>query len=154
MSCSQCGGERIASVNSKASDLHYWSYKNIEHDGYLPDCSGIGGGDCVDFSYCLDCGQIQNWTPVTDEDIQNDEEFEGMDLTVVPEDTEALENQFLELTAQILEAGNFESLSEANWDLWCECIKSLENKGLLPKGVIDPRKITIPKLRELMEGKT
>jgi hypothetical protein len=35
-----------------------------EHDGYVPEDLGIGGGDYVQFSYCLDCGQIQGTFPL------------------------------------------------------------------------------------------
>jgi hypothetical protein len=31
----------------------------VEHHGYVPRDLGIGGGDYVKLSYCLDCGQIQ-----------------------------------------------------------------------------------------------
>jgi hypothetical protein len=34
------------------------------HDGYVPSKMGIGGGDYMEFSYCLDCGQIQGKFPV------------------------------------------------------------------------------------------
>ena len=39
-----------------------------ENDGYVPVGVGIGGGDYVDFTYCLECGKIQsNQFPVSKE---------------------------------------------------------------------------------------
>ena len=32
--------------------------------GYVPRDLGVGGGDDVHFTYCLDCGQIQGRFPV------------------------------------------------------------------------------------------
>ena len=32
--------------------------------GYVPRDLGIGGGDDVQFDYCLDCGQIQGKFPL------------------------------------------------------------------------------------------
>ena len=52
------------SVRAKASDLHNWYIGNNEGEGYLPDDIGIGGGDYIDFDYCLDCGQIQGEFPL------------------------------------------------------------------------------------------
>jgi hypothetical protein len=63
MTC-KCGSNRIASVNSKASDLHFVSIGENEQDGYLPSDMGIGGGDYVEFSWCLNCGQIQDDFPL------------------------------------------------------------------------------------------
>lgn len=30
-----------------------------EHEGYVPQEFGVGGGDYIEFSFCLECGQIQ-----------------------------------------------------------------------------------------------
>jgi hypothetical protein len=32
--------------------------------GYVPRDLGVGGGDDVQFAYCLDCGQIQGRFPL------------------------------------------------------------------------------------------
>ena len=34
--------------------------------GYVPSGLGIGAGDYVRLDFCLDCGRIQDWTPVSD----------------------------------------------------------------------------------------
>ena len=63
--CKTCKSDRIASVSSKASDLHCVQIVGgNEHDGYLPSDMGIGGGDYVEFSWCLNCGQIQGKFPL------------------------------------------------------------------------------------------
>lgn len=78
MSCTQCGGDRFANVNGKCSDLSFTDipHLDLEHDGYVPSL-GVGSGDYVEVSFCLDCGQIPNWKPVTDEMILEMEEFGG-----------------------------------------------------------------------------
>jgi hypothetical protein len=63
MSC-KCGSNRLIEVGGKVSDM-FWANQrdnNVEYDGYVPTGLGIGNGDYMDFTYCLDCGQIQNWT--------------------------------------------------------------------------------------------
>lgn len=62
--CKTCNSNRIASVNSKASDLHYVEINGNDHDGYLPYDMGIGGEDYVEFEWCLNCGQIQGTFPL------------------------------------------------------------------------------------------
>jgi len=64
MSCQGCGADRIASINAKSSDLNCVEIDGIEHDGYVPDDIGIGGGDYVEFTWCLHCGKIQGDFPV------------------------------------------------------------------------------------------
>jgi len=68
MVCSQCGGVRIVSIYAKCNDLFVANQYNtgVEYEGYVPTPIGIGGGDDVQFDYCLDCGQIQNWVKAED----------------------------------------------------------------------------------------
>ena len=65
MRCSTCDSEKIVEISAKTSDRFSMSCiaEGLgDYDGYVPDGIGIGGGDYVEFSYCLDCGQIQgNW---------------------------------------------------------------------------------------------
>lgn len=58
MKCRKCESERVANVNGKTSDLCFTSIGNMEKDGYVPYDFGIGGGDYIEFAYCLNCGQI------------------------------------------------------------------------------------------------
>lgn len=68
MACIKCKSERIATMGAKCSDMCLCSIGTVEdgneHDGYVPDDMGVGGGDYVDFQYCLDCGQIQGAFPL------------------------------------------------------------------------------------------
>jgi hypothetical protein len=64
MSCKKCGSDRMADVSAKCSDMCSISVgENSKHD-YVPDDMGIGGGDYVDFTYCLACGQIAGKWPL------------------------------------------------------------------------------------------
>lgn len=64
--CKSCKSDRIVSFSGKSSDCNAVSYKEAEIDGYVPDDIGIGGGDYVEFSFCLECGQIQGKFPLPD----------------------------------------------------------------------------------------
>lgn len=83
MKCQRCESTRIVSLCSKASDLHDVRVNGFEHDGYLPDDLGIGGGDYVEMDYCMNCGQIQGQWPLPtsnlergrDPDSDDDDEF-------------------------------------------------------------------------------
>ena len=64
VSCQKCESHRVASAYGKCSDLGGFSMGSIDHEGYTPDGVGIGGGDDIDFRYCLDCGQMQGKWPL------------------------------------------------------------------------------------------
>jgi hypothetical protein len=64
MNCQRCKSERIASIYGKCSDLCVVTIGENEHDGYVPDDMGIGGGDDISFEVCLECGQIQGDFPL------------------------------------------------------------------------------------------
>jgi hypothetical protein len=69
-----CGSKRIASVNGKTSDCCCVHYKNADSDGYVPGDIGIGGGDYIEFDYCLDCGRIQSKEfPIKEEAFEQEE---------------------------------------------------------------------------------
>lgn len=42
----------------------------VDHDGEVPENVGIGSGDYLRFSYCLDCGQIQGTFPIPPEAVE------------------------------------------------------------------------------------
>jgi hypothetical protein len=65
MSCQTCKSDKIARVGGKTSDRC-----TVDGPGgltgepdYVPDGIGIGGGDYIQFSYCLNCGTIQGDWP-------------------------------------------------------------------------------------------
>lgn len=67
MACQRCKSKRVAHINGKCRDLCFFRVgKGKEHDGYVPTDIGLedGYGDYIEFSYCLDCGQIQGKFPV------------------------------------------------------------------------------------------
>jgi hypothetical protein len=55
----KCGSKRVADIYGKCSDMCVVSMGDNEHEGYVPEDMGIGGGDDIVFKLCLDCGQIQ-----------------------------------------------------------------------------------------------
>jgi len=64
MSCQKCKSKRVASVNAKCSDLCFVAIGKQERDGYVPKDMGVGGGDYVEFDFCLDCGMVQGKFPL------------------------------------------------------------------------------------------
>jgi len=64
MACQRCKSDRILDINAKCSDCCYTVYKDMEQDGYVPTGVGIGGDDYVEFSLCLECGQLQGTFPI------------------------------------------------------------------------------------------
>ncbi len=65
VACQRCAAERVIKVSAKCSDLFWMKWSGgKEQDGYVPRFLNIGGGDYVEFEYCLECGQIQGRWPV------------------------------------------------------------------------------------------
>lgn len=62
--CQVCASSRIITVSGKCSDLFSAGHQGKEYDGYVPSNLEIGGGDYMEFDYCLDCGRIQGQFPV------------------------------------------------------------------------------------------
>lgn len=64
MPCQRCNSDRLCSINAKSSDLNNGDVMGKKFDGYVPHDLGVGGGDYVGFSWCLECGQIQGPFPL------------------------------------------------------------------------------------------
>jgi hypothetical protein len=62
--CQRCKSNRILQVNAHGRDCNMFSINCYEHEGYVPADLTIGCGDDVEFSMCLDCGQVQGEFPV------------------------------------------------------------------------------------------
>ena len=77
--CFKCGSDRVASIQGKSSDLSDFGYQGWEHSGYLPYVDNICGGDYIEFSVCLECGQVQGNFPVSDEGINEKRKEEEED---------------------------------------------------------------------------
>lgn len=73
MKCQRCGSNRLAEISGKSSDCNSIDIEGKKFDGYVPNDIGIGGGDYIEMSWCLDCGQIQGEWPVYPEDVCDDE---------------------------------------------------------------------------------
>ena len=69
--CLKCGSTRIADVSGKCSDCCSLIYDGHSDSGYVTGGIGIGGGDYLEFRYCLECGQIQDKFPVEDPDFDD-----------------------------------------------------------------------------------
>lgn len=69
--CQRCNSSRIAKVSAKCSDMFSLCTGKLNYDGYVPREMGIGGGDCVQFAYCFECGQIQGEWPKTQSTIDD-----------------------------------------------------------------------------------
>ncbi|MBY0232050.1 MAG: hypothetical protein K2W96_22425 [Gemmataceae bacterium] len=63
-SCQRCSAGRIARILAHCSDMCSVELADRQQHGYVPRDLGIGGGDDVQFDYCLDCGQIQGGFPL------------------------------------------------------------------------------------------
>lgn len=78
MECITCGSEHLANVLGHCSDRCSFVVGTHERNDYVPEDVGIGGGDDVEFEYCLTCGQIQGEFPISEEAINeafNEEEL-------------------------------------------------------------------------------
>jgi hypothetical protein len=63
--CNKCSSTRLASVSAKCSDACSVVFEDgYVEEGYVPENIGIGGGDYLEFQYCLDCGMIQDDFPI------------------------------------------------------------------------------------------
>jgi hypothetical protein len=63
MTC-KCGSERIVNICGHSVDENVIKVGNFEIMDYLPGDMGIGDAGDIEFSYCLQCGQIQGEFPV------------------------------------------------------------------------------------------
>lgn len=73
-----CEHKRRLDVGGKVSDMCHVTFiatsnnlcpEMIEHDGYVPRDLGIGGGDYLDMTICLDCKQVVGMPTLSDEDV-------------------------------------------------------------------------------------
>lgn len=67
MNCKNCKSDRILTTSAKCSDLFSMVYKGKSTHGYVPQNLFFGKegyGDYTEFTFCLDCGQIQANFPI------------------------------------------------------------------------------------------
>lgn len=72
MKCQKCLSERVAYICAKCSDNGSCKIDGQENNGYVLGDMGIGGGDYVEFSWCLECGQIQGKFPLPACELEKD----------------------------------------------------------------------------------
>lgn len=71
--CQKCSSNRILSLSGKTSDCFGAQYQGQKYDGYVLSDVGIGEdtSDYIEFSYCLECGQIQGKFPIDEKTLQD-----------------------------------------------------------------------------------
>lgn len=72
MNCDKCNSKRVMSIGSKCSDNFNADCENGEYLGYVPDDLGVGNGDYIEFSYCMDCGKLQGKFPLPISNLEKD----------------------------------------------------------------------------------
>ena len=60
----------IIKIIAKCSDLCHIYFNNKEYDGFVPRNLGIGGGDYINLQIDTNNGQIQDWKPLSDEEVE------------------------------------------------------------------------------------
>lgn len=69
MHCQRCGSDRVLTISGKCSDCSNAMYKDREHDGYVLYGVGLGGGDYIEATVCMECGQLQGEFPISEEKV-------------------------------------------------------------------------------------
>ncbi len=85
--CRRCQSERIAKMSAYCYDrcsVTVWE-KDSSSD-YVPRGIFIGGGDYIEFSWCLDCGQIQNKFPLRKTSLEEMEEEADANMDEDPDE--------------------------------------------------------------------
>ena len=80
MICIACNSKRVASVTGKTGDCCGVCVGNKSSEGHVPDDMNIGGGDFLNFYFCLTCGTIQGLWPLLKTKIEQEEESEEKEL--------------------------------------------------------------------------
>jgi hypothetical protein len=73
MECHKCGSDRVLQISAKCNDLCILNFKEVEHEGYVPNDLAVGGGDYIEIDICLACGTAQGISNVDDPDFYTDE---------------------------------------------------------------------------------
>ena len=67
MNCQRCNSERILKIDGKTADCCCQQFGGSEVCDYVTSGMGIGSGDYLRFSVCIECGQIQGEWPIPDD---------------------------------------------------------------------------------------
>lgn len=68
MTC-DCGSDKFVSVSGKTSDLGFYQFGTLQREGYVPAGLGIGAGSYLRFKFCISCGKIADFKPLTPEQV-------------------------------------------------------------------------------------
>ena len=68
--CQRCLSTRMAYILARCSDMCTVELAGRRRHDYVPRDLGIGGGDDVQLTYCLDCGQLQGRFPLPQTNIE------------------------------------------------------------------------------------
>lgn len=127
--CIRCNSERLMGVYGKTSDLCMLTdHRGREYDGYVPSDIGLGGdSDAIDLTYCLDCGQIQDNFPISNEAL--DEYFLDEDEYEVEPVVRNMNDELFRVTYDRLKqmAENDKDMTEAQMRLYVELAERYEN---------------------------
>ena len=71
MTC-KCGSNRILGISAQSKDMNVFTVRHLklEHEGYVPFIDSIGGGDDIEIDVCCDCGQMQDFKPISDQTLR------------------------------------------------------------------------------------
>lgn len=61
---------RLAHITAKCSDCCFIKMGEREHDGYVPGDLGVGGGDYVELTLCLQCGHVDGEWPLAESELE------------------------------------------------------------------------------------
>lgn len=78
-----CKSTRIATVSARCDDNCNITLAGQSMSDYVPDDMNIGARDTIFFSYCLDCGQIQDSFPL--EEVEMEMSMADADLDLDPD---------------------------------------------------------------------
>ena len=63
--CINCKSKRILSISAKCDDRCFIDLHSYNDSNYVPKGIGLGNSsDYIKFSYCLDCGILQDTFPL------------------------------------------------------------------------------------------
>jgi len=79
LNCSRCKSDRLLQVNAKCNDLCTVQIGSHEKSDYAPKDLGIGGGDYINFTVCLNCGQAQGSFPLPKSELESELSDEDQD---------------------------------------------------------------------------
>lgn len=79
MSCQNCKGERIMSIQGHCVDRFTADLDGKEFGpDYVPGDMGIGEGDDIEIDFCLDCGQMVGDFPIYPQCFESEGEDEDV----------------------------------------------------------------------------